>query len=750
MLARKGYAEEITDPAAANRLRTERQRQIANEPNPLVRFGLLLESAGGSATEGQQIGEVIAAADFPAGDQHTAWRLNGAFKRYPAQVSEAMLRRLDSGFELPFHAEEFLESAPTVDDGPIAALALDTDAKMRGFVAATVTGPKTAGLLIDACLARATSPGRMDEPTQERFHQLRDRLAATRVPSFVPALLEKSTTTDPRTIALLADILGRHGSDEARKYALVLEGSLLLELISAIRRWVDALLQSSVSTRGQFAEVASAIGRLGRPELLPELKRLLDEELSRWRRAREVRKAAYSTMTIEQRSDAATSWTLQYQQALAQIGSDQLVEMMQDYLEQPDFGFHAGLVLKAEWDREHSPTRPAWGSRWPDFSEVTAARIRMASASSTNTSRPAEMIFAAIDRLIRSEGSDGQRLAIGLGRLGLALPHGDKTAIINALIDAPQPIRAKRELLAAVVLDGGTIRADLVLQGVRAWLDQAQQDTWMFREGMWEIEGWLELLPFSDRPHATIEGIELVRAALSYPCRMERVLSALAHAPGNDAETIMFGLVRQHPQLANQHDWVKAFLERGTVSAMRMLIDLVCNGGLPSTHGPIDSWWISRELSPLVQTHVELKSELLRRYQSAPDGTGRNVIERILSELGDSESVLAIVRTYAATGRAFDGLLMYAIREAALTKQPAAGWAGAYEQHPAALPQLRMELFGMLSGPPRAAALAERCLTTIDVLRDEYGPAEFEPRHPDIESRRPWPLEAEPMQRPGA
>jgi hypothetical protein len=746
VLARKGYAEEIADRTAASRLRTERQHQIANEPNPLVRFGLLLESASGSATEGQQIGEAIAAADFPIRDQHTAWRLNDAFKRYPAHVSEALLRRLESGFELPFHAEEFLESVPTIDEGPIAALALNTDVKMRGFVAATVIGPGTTGLLIDAFLARANSPGRMDEPAQEQFHQLQDRLAATRVPSFIPALLARSNTTDPRTIALLADILGRHGSDEARKQALILEGSLLRQLISAIRQWVDALLQSSVSTRGQFAEVASAIGRLGRPELLPELKRLLDEDLSRWRRAQEVRKAAYSIMTIEQRSDAATNWTLQYQQALAQIGSDQVVEIMQVYLEQPDFGFRAGLVLRAAWDREHGPTPPAWNSRWPDFSEVKAART----ASSTNTSRPAEMIFTSIDRLIRSGTSDAQRLAITLGRIGLALPHGDKSAIIAAVIDAPQPIRAKRELLAAIVLDGGTVSADLVLQGVRAWLDQAQQDTWMFLEGMWEIEGWLELLPFSDRPDATIEGIELVSAALSHPRRMERVLSALAYAPGDNAETVMLGFVRQHPQLANQHDWVKAFLERGTPSAARMLIDLVFDGDLPSTHGPVDSRWISQQLSPLVQAHAELKSELLLRYQNAPNGPGRNVIERVLSELGDSESVLAIVRVYAGSGRAFDGFLDHAIREAALTKQPAVGWVGAYELHPAALIELRKELFGMLSGPPRAAALAERCLIAIDVLRDEYGPAEFEPRHPNVESGRPWPLTAEATQRSGA
>jgi hypothetical protein len=38
-----------------------------------------------------------------------------------------------------------------------------------------------------------------------------------------------------------------------------------------------------------------------------------------------------------------------------------------------------------------------------------------------------------------------------------------------------------------------------------------------------------------------------------------------------------------------------------------------------------------------------------------------------------------------------------------------------------------------------AAAVAEACLAAIDELRDEYGTSEFEPRHPDVKSGRPWP-----------
>ena len=49
-------------------------------------------------------------------------------------------------------------------------------------------------------------------------------------------------------------------------------------------------------------------------------------------------------------------------------------------------------------------------------------------------------------------------------------------------------------------------------------------------------------------------------------------------------------------------------------------------------------------------------------------------------------------------------------------------------------------LFVMIDGP--SGELAKACLVRIDKLRDEHGRVEFESRHPDIGTGRPWPLEA--------
>jgi len=351
------------------------------------------------------------------------------------------------------------------------------------------------------------------------------------------------------------------------------------------------------------------------------------------------------------------------------------------------------------------------------------------------------MIFAAIERLVAAENDEQrQRLAIALARIGLAMQHGDQRRVIDGLLELPLPMRSKRELLAALVLDGELISADLVLRGVRKWLDEAREKTWMYRERLWEIEGWLELLPFTNRPASTIEGVELVMSALPYPQSLERVVSALGDAPDSGSEHLLGELMRRYPRLASNHHWIRILVKRGSKSAGIMLMDLPIDG---AAAGGADSFYIGRELLALIQRHPDLRPELLRRHETVTDVRRRLAFEYAIAELGDAGAVLTLVRAYAARGQTFNGILQNAIREAGLTREPAVGWSGAYEVRPVPLPELRKELFAMLEDTSaNTMALAESCLIAIDELRDEYGSSEFEPRHPDVESGRPWPRAA--------
>ena len=68
-------------------------------------------------------------------------------------------------------------------------------------------------------------------------------------------------------------------------------------------------------------------------------------------------------------------------------------------------------------------------------------------------------------------------------------------------------------------------------------------------------------------------------------------------------------------------------------------------------------------------------------------------------------------------------------------------WPGARGLYGAAVPDLRKNLFAMTGDNGEEARVAAACLTAIDELRDEHGHIDSEPRHPDIEAGRSWPLE---------
>lgn len=356
----------------------------------------------------------------------------------------------------------------------------------------------------------------------------------------------------------------------------------------------------------------------------------------------------------------------------------------------------------------------------------------------------AAWIFDAIERLSQQGGdTETQSLAILLGRIAVLIPQSDRRSeAIASLLALPQPRQTKRCLLAALALASDVISADLVLAGVRDWVEEARLKPWLHDASFLDAEDWLELLPFSDRPAATLEGIRLVNTPLRAPPRlMERVVAALGYAPSNEAEGVLVEMARENLHLVHRHTWFNAMIARGTVSAALAILDCVTDGSLTSGPGA-NTRTISRTLAGVARGQPALKAELLGRYRRGVTGSIQPVIEGVLAEAGDSASLLALAQSYAQSGRPFDGTLAYAINKTVVEQHPLNESSGTFEVRPVDMKTLRKDLFTMLAGTPQATAVVEASLTAIDQLRDEYGPPEFEPRHPDIESGRPWPLAA--------
>ncbi|HXK27228.1 MAG TPA: hypothetical protein VJ646_03125 [Candidatus Binatia bacterium] len=748
LLARKGYAEEIANPDATARLRRERQRYIEEETDPLRKLRVLLDATRHGVAQCPQIGTLIEAADFPAKEQDAGWIIHEAHKRYPDDVTSALLHRLEAGREIPFRAEGLLQAAGiVVDEGPLVDLVVHPNSSEKVAEAAvSIVGPETVRKLIDMLIVidkkLRVSQERADEATREEYHRLEKWISKTRLISFVQAILSRSSTVEPGEIALLAELLARYGERDT-KGPLQLDGEQYEQMITAVRRWAVILLASPAASRAQFAEVAQAIERLAAPELVPTLQRLLAEDLVRWRRARDESMAACASGEHIQ-SDACHSWTFQYRRAFAAIGDGQVVELIKAYLPDTEFGFDAACVLKAIWDRKRNSPEDKWFTSWPDFSKVKVQRLESRERGGEGDSSPfADAILAVVEDLMKSGSSDdAQRHALQLAKIAFSMPYGNRTDTIDMLLRLPRPLREKQKLLAVLVLAGEIIRADMVLDGIKTLLEEAKTKRWLLDENRGELEAWLELLPFSDRPEATLDALELLEPNLRQPWRLRRLLSALGHAPSPAAEHVLNLLPRKDARFLSEHDWFTALDRLGTVPAARMLLELICGQAFASRPGGMDTWTLSQKLAGAMRAHVDFRAEVYQRYERLPADSGKVILEHAIAEVADADGVLILVRSHAVQGKPFSSILHSAIRHAAVGERPSVDWAGANEVFSVPVPDLRKRLFAMTNDDTAETRLASACLTAIDELRDDYGPAESEPRHPDIDSGRPWPLVA--------
>jgi hypothetical protein len=748
LLASRGYASDIADPMIAERLKQERVRQYKAATTPSDRLNILLEQQPGSERD-TGIADAISDPSFAMREQHSASSIFQAQRRAPAAVALALRHRIEQRLELPFRPGELLTDLAVEDDGPVAAAVLDLEGAQKDESAVgLLAGPKMVGQLIDRFLKQAVAMRNdpRDKENYEGFRRTKARIGATRPAPFIEAILSRAETDDTVEIYFLADLVAAHGDANAPDVLIPIVGSKKEAVIARMRHWTRTVLTSPQATRSDLCEVSNAIGRWGLTDLVPEITQLLDRELVRLRKLMDALARGDRTEI----NDARMRYGNQYQIAFARIGGDAMAKAVARYLEEPEFGFEAAQVLKCISDRALNVPKPDLFRRWPWFDEVAAARNARAEATGgAPANSHAEPIIAAIDRLAAPDNDKAkQLLAIKVACIALAMPHGDQDALLRRVAALPQPLASKTGLFAAMVMDGQIVDSSIIMQGIDEWLADANGDenkAWHKRQNTWEIEPWLELLPFTDAPERVFEGLEKVKAfyTKTWAQRWERVLTAVAWVPGAEGETLLARLARTHKNISGEFEWMRAILRRDTPSAVLLFVDLLCEGVFGQSPHGVDARHVGRNLAQYVAKFPGLKPELKKRLDAAPRGSkARVALEDLFSEIASESDVLAMIDRYAAEARSYDQQMASAVYGVTIDQVPIAEGSNTYNLHPRSVKDVRHALFAKLTAALPQAALAKRCLRSIDKLRDEHGIAANDPRHPDVLSGKPWPEEA--------
>ncbi|MCU7869633.1 MAG: hypothetical protein KZQ98_14045 [Candidatus Thiodiazotropha sp. (ex Lucinoma borealis)] len=743
-LAKKWHPNEFTDPDVSARMEKEAAELLAEETDSRQVLNTLLIPNIRDPEIGSKVRELVEHIDFSEKTQDNTWLVHRAHELYPEEVVGALVALLERGKPVPFRTDELLRASDVIiDDGPLVDCVLQNSGEGRtAETAVSIVGPSTVseliGQMFEIRVKIKANNGRYDKTLGEEYHRLLDWISGTKIGVFIQTILERADTEDPDEVAILADLISRHGGSVERG-PLRLDSAAHERATTAVQRWANVLLASPDATRAQFAEIAQAVERLESPALVPVLRGLLSEDLARRKRAlEELAEARKTRRHIE--NDAHMCWTLQYRRAFAAIGDDQTVQTMKTYLPNHDFGIDAAYVLQAVW-KKSQPVEDESGfiRSWHDFSVVPDEYTKRQSGAGGETHGFVNDILAVVDGLIKPGAEDTEyKHALGLATVAFSMPYVDKADTIASLLQLPLPTIDKRDLLTVLVLSGEAISSKIVLQGIDELLEEAKTNPWMLQEqNGWRLNAWLRLLSFTLRPGAILDVLDRLEGHQLEPWNLRELLSALSYAPSAEAENVLSELTKRDERFLNEYDWLAALTKRNTLTAARILLDLVCSASFPGKQDKMD---FSKKLSAFMTSHEQFRKEVYERFLSVADGPAKSVLEYAIVDAADAEGVLLLVRNGAAQDKQFQTTALYTALRHVLVGQTPIESSGMQQLYSLPAPELRKGLFAMVvNGNAAEFRLATECLTAIDEIRDDYGHVDSEPRHPDIATGVPWP-----------
>jgi hypothetical protein len=562
--------------------------------------------------------------------------------------------------------------------------------------------------------------------------RLQRAICTTQLDVFVQILVARAQTDDRHRIGLMSDLLARHGGETEDSKPTIGQPHRAT-LCAVLDGWITTLLAARHPVRHTSSQVARAAERLADASLAEPLGILLERDLADY--------AAELASYHPGRGAAVMDYSPEYARAFRAMHDAPAVAVLTRGLSDLRWGIYAAGALYEIWSTEHLPKDERIVAGWATYYQHLSRRAERATGTPP-TSEFAEAIFVVVRRMGDPTKSDAeQRHALGLAVPGLAMPHGAKRREIDALLALPQPITKKHRLLSAAARAGEVIPATLLMGGVQNLVEAAQTQTWRLDENRGELTGWIDLFPFSDDPKKVHDALAILPERCRQPHALRGLLRTVLQGPADSALACLERLAADNPAFQQNFEWIDAVIRLDTEAAAIIILDLFCAGQITIRN----AFQLSRALAAWARRYPAIRTAMIARYRATPAGDMRTAIERAFNDSIDEDIFMTLFEAHVDDPYPPNSVLT-AIRTLAIGRKPSEEWADAFEEFGLPLTGLRARLFAMLPTNNPRARLAEQCLIAIEEHRDYYGRVNNEPRHPDIATGRPWPLEAaEPL-----
>jgi hypothetical protein len=722
---------------AANR------RLLAQLTKPLDRIRCLLD--------GIRLGDTNTAADLmteldallPPLDQYAEHAIGEALKvvskHDESWTSAWVSRRLLDGTLWGEQWQSFLIAASPQDADDLinklasAELSFREASGVYNVLAASATQARAAQIFSKLCeVQHVTVAGGAAPLAWKCRDQLRSLFLALPVEVAMAGIIDSTGGQfDVDTFPVVGDVLGMLNPDTSELRS-VLPDTLRQTLRSYFKLGISNFLAADLFSDDTRAHVAIALARVGEPEDLTELRRLIDADLERVRPA--SNRTSYSNWFVE---------------ALLGLESPDVDAVLIELLREQKYEVQAtsGLLQRLmpwnsqkPWLGNTTDYEGIWkaraGARWPDFDAERAKHY-------------AQAIKRRISELVdeRPKASQPEQITGRLKGLALALAKldgKDNADLVLEIMALPGQWDGfvRMNAVKALLLSGVTPLLSSMLAVLQPTIEHLLSQGLYRDQNLTLLVDCLELLPFSDDPVGAIARIEEVMSRFQHrPYQFRDLIVAVGHSRSEAAVGFLLKLARATGGLQNMEDaWIEA-LGRLKLPASRQILLSYIDPEIPWVGVNISfdhrkTQLFAASVAESARQDPVLKERLLSLSATASTPTQKTLLAAIYRELGNDDAMLAGVNLLQRSMSSWG--LDRGLETFFLERHPYDG-SGAFSLMPLNAEQVRVKLFQMVLKDPSRRWAAFSVLGQVEVWRIEHGRPPTEPRHPMIESGEPWP-----------
>lgn len=547
------------------------------------------------------------------------------------------------------------------------------------------------------------------------------------------------------------ELLGRIG-DTGSDLRGQLPDGLRQALRTYLKRGVPFVLSQDDFNGSLKSELATALARVGDPEDMVDLNKLIQADIERVRSGLEARRKGDRGSVGNGAVMSYSNWHVRAVECLDSQGAE---DVLRRVLCEPEYEQDAAKALirlatinkpEVRYGLKRTNYRILW--------EIRSGRQEI----TFDEGRRRRYVNAVKQRIaiIREQQSQSDNPDSFTGRLKML-------AYIVAVLDGRESIDIVMEIMAlpgrwdgytraealeALLFNGAIIKADAAFRVVNPVINHVTQPREFHdQQNRFLLQRYFCLLPFIDPPSVGIARIKEIITTTQIPIYdLREMLVALGNSRCDEALDLLLELSAKYGHGLNQirSEWIEAIATLNTSKAKEILLSSV-DPKIEPFKGQQNFEYHVRErlaeyIAGITREDSKVRDRVYELCKTEHSAGVRSLLAGVVSRIGTSEALvvgLSLIHDQLKPSIPYE--LLQGLESAFLGRQPYGGGYG-YTIKPITANEIRNQLFEMMTlGEESRKHSAWQILGQIEAWRLEYGRPDNEPRHPAFDSGGQWP-----------